>query len=208
MINKFQKKKGFTLVELLVVLAIFSLLVGVVLFKHQEFRDNIIITDLAYQIALSLKEAQVYGINVVGLNQSFDTGYGIHLSEDTSDQYVLFADKFDAGQRSGDYKYGGISSGGNCTSECVSAYTLTKGFIIEDVCGIKKSVETCYQGFTNMDIIFVRPDPSAIFSIYNNNQSSDRSAKYESVKIKLKSPQNKRRVVEVFSTGQISVRNN
>src|SRR6185312_4659547 len=108
--NKIQKKgivsrtKGFTLVELRVVVAIFLIITAITLGNQSRFSSDILITNLAYQIALSIREAQVYGIGSKGVadNSSsginnFQAGYGIHIgaSDDLTlkpTSYNVFAD--------------------------------------------------------------------------------------------------------------------
>src|SRR3989344_6847475 len=76
--------RAFTLVELVVVLAIFTLISSVVLANHSRFNGSVLLGSLAYDIALSIREAQVYGLSVkqhtvAGVGQ-FQIGYGIHFA--------------------------------------------------------------------------------------------------------------------------------
>ena len=57
-------KAGFTLIELLVSIAIFIIITSVAVWNNSQFNSTILLTDLGYEIALSVRQAQVYGITV------------------------------------------------------------------------------------------------------------------------------------------------
>jgi len=86
------KKAGFTLIELLVVLAIFTLIMGVALFNQAGLNSNIMITNLAYETALAVREAQTYGVGVRASGASFDKGYGAYFEISKPFQFVVFGD--------------------------------------------------------------------------------------------------------------------
>ena len=82
----FRKKanSGFTLVELLITISIFVILTGVVLFSQSKFNGSILLTNLAYDTAVTLRQAQTYGINIKEFNTGSGTGqfvpYGVHFA--------------------------------------------------------------------------------------------------------------------------------
>src|SRR3989344_4732921 len=101
MIHAIQKmKRGFTLVELIVVVAITTLISSIVVVGSSKFDGTILLTNLAYDVALSVREAQFAGLNVKvfqsGGTSTFNAGYGItfyKLNADTSvnnKDYILF----------------------------------------------------------------------------------------------------------------------
>ena len=63
---------GFSLVELIVVMGIFTIMTSIVIFNYGRFSSNLIVTNLAYESALAVRQAQVYGISVK--NTSGDGG--------------------------------------------------------------------------------------------------------------------------------------
>ncbi len=77
--------RGFSFVEMIVVIGIMALLSTVVIFDRRGFNDSIQLTSLAYDVALTIREAQVSGIAVKsyleGSTLSFDKGYGINIQE-------------------------------------------------------------------------------------------------------------------------------
>src|SRR3989344_3869307 len=56
--------RGFTLIELLVVLSIMLVITGVFLVRNQQFNSAILLRSLSYQVALSIRQAQVFGVGV------------------------------------------------------------------------------------------------------------------------------------------------
>ena len=71
--------KGFTLVEMVVVVAIIALLVSVVLARYKEYDSVTLLQSAAYDVALSVREAQVRGVAVSGDEGEFEVAYGIHF---------------------------------------------------------------------------------------------------------------------------------
>src|SRR3989338_7579467 len=59
-----QPNRGFTLVELLVTLSLFVVLTTIVLFSQSKFNGSILLTNLAYDVAITVRQAQTYGVNV------------------------------------------------------------------------------------------------------------------------------------------------
>lgn len=183
--------RGLTLIELLVVMGIFSIISLVVLANHSRFNSSVLLGSLAYDIALSVREAQVYGLSVREFANSFQVGYGVRFASATS--YVFFADtnankKYDSG-----------------VDSIVRTYTLGKGHTVKRFCATSSlGVETCSDSSSGplnyLDILFFRPDPDA-------NITSNNPTVYSSAKVVVTSPSGETRTVTVVSTGQISVTN-
>ena len=79
---KNRKNKGFTLIELLVTITIFVILTGVVLLSQNSFDNSILIKNLAYDISLTIREAQDYGVDVNESQYSTNpfTPYGVYFN--------------------------------------------------------------------------------------------------------------------------------
>lgn len=54
----FKKIKAFSLVELIVIISIFSIIAGVAMFNFQGFRSRVALEQLAYDVGLSLQQLQ------------------------------------------------------------------------------------------------------------------------------------------------------
>lgn len=164
-------KAGFTLIELLVVLAIFSLIMGIALFNQAGLSSNILITNLAYETALAVREAQAYGISVRATASStatvsFDKGYGAYFDIDKPLQFVVFGDS----DNNNTYTLGAVPS------ELQSLYEIRnqRGNKIVAICvgngSLRDSgITPCVDGtrypnsVKKLSIMFKRPNPESIF---------------------------------------------
>ena len=195
-------KQGFSVVELAVVMGIFMLLTTAILVNHGRFGSSILVGNLAYDIALSVRQAQVFGLSVkeyeAGTGE-FHDGYGVHFSGADDLSYVLFADR----NMPPNLRYDAGLGCGVVGDECIEKFTITGGNKIKDLCGILTGgVEKCVStGDINyLDIIFIRPDPDAEL---RSNVIGDM---YSSVRITIVSPRNEERDILIYVTGQISVK--
>ena len=174
-----KKNGGFTLIELLVTIVIFVILTGVVLFNQNGFNNTVLINNLAYDIALTIRQAQNYGVDV---NESqvntFNAPYGVVFNTGNNKNFILFADTGTSGgvDTNGnpvpDYKYTGS---GSCLAsdpsdpECIQKYNISSGSYIKSIC-TKKNGSACT--LTNsLTILFQRPNPDAL--IYSDTGSAD-----------------------------------
>jgi prepilin-type N-terminal cleavage/methylation domain-containing protein len=182
--------RGVSLIEIIVVVSILAIVSLIILVKHQTFNSHIILGSLTYDVALSLREAQVFGLAVreEALTDSFDIGYGIHFDENLNDKYTLFSDVNNDSE---------FNAGDNTLRE----YSIGRGIVISKFCAtpVGSTVEICSPGgITFLDIVFKRPDPEAYFSTSGGGT-------YSQVRIELLAPKGTTREVEVLATGQISV---
>ena len=187
-------QSGFTLIELLVVIALITIITAVFLFQQRRFDSSTLLRSLAYNIALSIRQAQVYGTSVREFSGLFDYSYGVYFSNAGS--YILFADV------NGDKVY--TSSP---TDEKVQLFSLSNGYSILQFCGVRASgQEDCFGGgknggtqITSLSIYFKRPNPDAQFFSSAGNT-------YSSAYIKVAGPSDVvTRKVTVTLPGQISV---
>ncbi|OHB24234.1 MAG: hypothetical protein A2542_02515 [Parcubacteria group bacterium RIFOXYD2_FULL_52_8] len=146
--SRLQAASGFTVIELVVTLAIFVVMTTIVLANYPKFNDKIGLEVLAQNIALSIREAQVYGISVRAenvLQENLAPAYGIHFwggetnlqdqVQQGKAQYVLFADDnatrnnvFDGqayGASSCLVEASGLLRQSSAQGECVQVYTIT-----------------------------------------------------------------------------------
>ncbi|MDP2593590.1 MAG: type II secretion system protein [bacterium] len=197
-------RRGFTLIELVISIAIFLLVATVALFGYGKFRESITITNLSYDVALSIRQAQTYGLSVREFGGAFDAGYGVHFSKDRPNSFVLFADI------NGDKKFNDTGIGNSCedSSECVSVFLIGGQNRINYFCAkvpFPDTSECSYNGgvLEAMDIVFTRPNTKANFTATRNAGGSQPN--YESVDIHMASEGGKSRTVTIYKTGQISV---
>ncbi|MBI2052742.1 MAG: type II secretion system protein, partial [Candidatus Ryanbacteria bacterium] len=122
---------GFTLAEILVVMAIITLIMTTVLYNTPLFNSIIAMTQAARTVAFSLRDAQSRAVAVQSRSGSPPDTYGVWVTSESSDlnldgildnqQYVLFTD-------SGDSRYtpGTGDCGGTNDLECIERYTFQR----------------------------------------------------------------------------------
>lgn len=185
-------RSGFTLIELLVVTAIVVIISGVVLANNTRFGGSVLLQNFAYDMALSIREAQVYGIAVRrAASGTFGSGFGVHFEMSSPTTYVLFADTNPS--PTGDEIYN-VGQG-----ELVETNTILRGYKIQGLC-TKETAAGVWDCTANaLDILFRRPEPDAY--IHTNGAG----ALHSYSRIVLVSPQGDQISVLVEANGQITV---
>ncbi len=166
--------RGFTLVEMIVVLAIIVLITGIALSGQVDFNRSLTVTDTAYTVALSIRQAQTFGLSSRTYNGTSKAGYGAHFSITTPMSYLLFADVAKPTEPPSYCPVGtaGLPDAkpGNCTydpsgSEVIQSYTFGRGFSITNICGHDTgNTLRCTTGgyLTGLDVVFLRPNTDSI----------------------------------------------
>jgi len=200
---------------MLVVLAIIIIVTLIAITGQNSFNKSIILTDTAYTLAFSIREAQSLGLSSRLFSGVQNAGYGIHLASASLTTYSLFADTAPGvpGSSQGGVCPGHtISSGpdakpGNCTydtaAEQVRAYSLNRGFRISKFCGKETSgVERCSGYLSALDITYLRPNTQ---SVIIGIRGGSRIALTDAV-IYLAAPDGStERCVSVSKVGQVAV---
>ncbi len=211
----FSKKKhtvqyGFTLIELVVTMGIMAVITAVTLANHSKFGGQVMLRNLAYEMALVVREAQTYGVSVRKIDDSnindFDAGYGIHFDVNNTTTYKMFTDTY---KRIGGSETRAINGDGDglytTPLEEVSEYTIGRGYKINKLYalqsnGVKSDASNCSTGNNVLDIVFKRPEPDAIIRL-----CGDTNTIYSAAEIELISPRDDIMRVLVEVSGQISV---
>ncbi len=183
-------KRGFTVVELLVVMSIFTVITTLILVSSSKFNSDTAVKNLAYDIALIIRQAQVYGISArefgVG-SGSFNYRYGIHFNASNPDTIIMYADS------NANNTYDGVL-------EQVDVYTLKNGNTVSSLCVTPPSGPAiCGPTITRVDLLFKRPNPDAL--IHANPQAGV----YQSAEMTLRAANGTTQRIVVYSTGQISI---
>lgn len=185
---------GFTLIELLVVTAIMVMISSLVFANHSAFGGRILLRNLAYDAALTVRQAQVYGISVQRFDDDiFASGYGVNFRRNTNpniqDAITLFADVID--------KNGLYDCPNALTCELVKAEVLRTGYLVYDICIPASQVQPC--GHTTLDVTFRRPDPDAYI------RANGLATLYESARVVFVSPRGDMQSIIIEANGQIAV---
>jgi hypothetical protein len=167
------------MIEMMVVIAIIAILTATVVGNYGSFRSATVATNMAYEVASTLRQAQLYGLGVRlpgdGAGQT-DT-YGVEFTP-ASPSYAIFRET-DTGDGDGRCDTGGCDGrcdGGtscDCTdaaSECVEQVRMLQQVQVEALCAttdasldsaeLLAAGSACSQ--TALSITFTRPNPEAL----------------------------------------------
>jgi len=214
--------QGFTLIEMLVVAGIFAVLTSIVVFKYGDFTSNMLVTNMAYEIALEVRQAQVFGVGArvsddgTGTaNFSFPYGVFINMNDGSTGNPSLYETKkiqfFVDRNESNEDGYGKCSDdngAGTCdcvTDECIEQVTLQRNIKITEIrtSAYGSDEEVCEAtDVPQIAITFKRPSPEA--RIERQATGEDQ---YTFVQIKVEAPGSRVNpsYVLVRQSGQISV---
>lgn len=181
-------QQGFSLIELMVTIAIVTLITGVVMVKYSSFNSVVLLKSQAYELGLDIRTAQVYGVNAKGAATSFRGAYGMYFETANPNQYILFKDannnqRYDGGEEVGD------------------TYVIDSRFSITGICSTPGD---CSAGagvdVSQASIAFQRPDFDA-YILTNIGVGVEQI----SITIASLSDSAFSREVVVYASGQISV---
>ena len=197
-LRKARRQRGFTIVELMVTATIFVVMTALVVAKYGTFNQSVLLTNLVYDVALTVRTAQTYGLSVQGIKPAstlvFNAAYGVHFDTTANTQMVLFADTNQGTALPGEHLYeAGLDT-------IVNTYSIKYGGKITSLC-LYSNASTCTTKST-VDISFTRPDPSAVICVGSNDCT------YSAAQITITGPGTAQtRSVTIRQNGQISVDN-
>ncbi len=146
--------QAFTLVEMMVSIAIFMILATIMLDLQQRLNDETRVRNVAYELAQTIREAQVYGINSLqrGTTSVDAASYGVRFSAvpGANQEVILFEDS----NKDTMYHSTGL--------DVIVEKKLLPGNV-----GVRSiSNSGCGPGSDNslVDIVFKRPFPDAIIN--------------------------------------------
>ena len=200
---KLRTEKGFTLVETLATLGIFMFITLIVFVGNNRFNNTILLTNLAYDVALTVARAQSYGVSVKQFGsgaESFNVGYGVHfrlcsttadINESDNVSFVLFADV----NRNQYYEK---------PDEFLERYLIRRGNGINNLYWLDSFGNANLLGAGGADISFERPDPDANF-VFFDCDGNIVSHNARAVRVEVISPAGIIKNINIEITGQISV---
>ncbi len=152
-----KRRGGFSLVELMITLAIVFLVTGMALVKYSSFNYTVLLKSQAYELALDIRQAQVFGISASGQTGTFNQAYGIYIDLGVSSlNYQLFQDITPGTQ----YRYNNGEAVGLVNS-------IDPRFTISQICDQANSCTTS----GNASIAFKRPNFDAILYLGNTRKT-------------------------------------
>lgn len=181
-------KKGFTLIELMVVFTISGIITTIMIASYPDFSSKIEFENLALDIALTIREAQVYGIGSTDVGSGdFDLAHGVYFDTMTPNSFLSFVDLDDDGV----YDPG----------EEVKTTSITGNFKISDLCVNGTSFCWSLNSSANpLNVTFKRPNPDAsiLFTVFAISYT-DASIVVENLK------DGSTKTLKITNTGQLSV---
>ena len=198
--------RGFSLIEVLITSAVIGIITAIVVVRQGAFNSTILLKNQAYEIAIAIREAQVYSISTRGDESSasnpFRKNYGVFfdLSSGSANEMILFIDN---GASSHDGRYLKASENTNPdlpveTMSFDSRYEVTK-FCVDSTCSDSTNAK-------RLSITFARPDFDARIEVAKDNGDFLNDG-FNEAKITLASVDSSgfERTITVSGTGQISV---
>ncbi|MDP3988755.1 MAG: type II secretion system protein [bacterium] len=204
--SRHRQTAGFTLLELVVSIAIFTILTTVVLINYPLFGDQLGVDLRSQDIALLARQAQVFALGVRGSTFSqapdFERGvFGLYITDQENTAIRFFADRDSRGS-AGYRLYNDTPDCGLEGSECVEKFALTRGYYISDVC-VKPGSSSKICNVSELDISYARPLPEARINTNGLEQPV-----YSYADIVIRSPRTGvAKKVVIYSSGQITVQN-
>jgi prepilin-type N-terminal cleavage/methylation domain-containing protein len=210
---------GFTLVEMLIVVAIFAIVATILLFQYSNFNTTIAVRDLAQEIGLSIRKAQTYATSVRsvdgggGILSDTFPAYGITFSTATTAQkpydptatsFTLFVDASPTSDTRTNNQFD--NNDGTCgtpsvNDECIEQFGITAGDTIQSLAVTKNGVQTTVP---TVDVVFHRPNPDAVICVPDGSPDCASSI-YDGLVITVVSPKGVTRTIMVWNTGAIDV---
>lgn len=194
---------GFTLIEMVVVLGIIGAVTGLALSSQSSFNKTLILANTAYDVALTLRSAQSFGLSSRALGSAANAGYGLHFQRGTANSFLMFADIWPPTDLSctrpdckpGDHLY-------QVTDKIVQTYALGNGLTVSNFCAhpALQPWQCASTGeLISLDITFARPNPDAFIT----TNGSLFFTSYVEACITLSAPTGESRFVSVGASGEI-----
>ena len=177
MISK-PRTQGFSLLEVLITAAIIGIVTAIVVVRYGAFNNSVLLKSQAYEMALDIREAQVFAVSVRPGSGSFRDQYGMYFDESSPGEYVLFVDSNDNNM---------YDSG---TDTVINRYLLDSRFFISDL-----TVDGSSQ--SSVSVVFRRPDFDAMINDDPANETLSTTIQ--------STGSSETRLVTVTNVGQITV---
>ncbi len=195
----YRKEAGFTLIEMLVCIAIMGILLSVIFFSQSKTASRLVMRTFLEDLSLRITQARSYGVGVresAPGSGNFDVSYGFSFY---SDHILYFLDQ------DGDHTYDGNDQCSVGTPECIEEIhlpteTLGKGAGAKDASG-----NTIPATYNKVDVTFTRPSTEAVIKFfYLGNEVLVPNVAYIEVGYIRFNPFETKNL-RIYTTGQISI---
>lgn len=177
------KQSGYTLIEMLVVIAMASILMGTTLYNYSRQRSNDVVLFETQKLAQYIRRAQNLALSPQ-LEAGPVNGFGIYVSR-ALNTVTLFKDL------NSNYLYDG-------GSEKIESFDLDQKVIVT---GLQAPDSNPFPDESELNILYIPPDPT--LRIFNN--STDTGASIGKITIAFAADTSKTRVINFNSVGLVEV---
>lgn len=178
--NIFQiiNQKGFTLIELIVVVAIMTVISVLAMFNNSSLNSAVLLSNTAYEASLIVRDAQVSSLGarvlsldlVEGSDNATTSNQGVYFNTFDPQSIIFFVDL------DNDNQYNELSDKGQIyeiNSRAGKILGICKIDISSDesseMCNVLGSGSSGLENISDVNIIFKRPNPEAYF-YYNDSE--------------------------------------
>ncbi|MBU6214577.1 type II secretion system GspH family protein [Patescibacteria group bacterium] len=197
-------RRGYSLIELLVVLGIIGIITVIAMVNQGTFNKTLILANTAYDVALTIRSAEGFGISSRFASSNPNVAFGLHFvrGNGNTSTFFIFADtaggqSCNAGSlptcRPGD---GAYTDGADVRYQ---TYTLGNNITIDKFCDTD-SGQCSTDAVNTLDISFARPNMVTTVVVNGDTSHKDTSAC-----LRLTAPQGNSRYIKVSASGLINV---
>ncbi len=187
--KKIKAIRGFTIVELVIVLAIMVTITSLILANYPGFNERLAVRGASADIASNIRLAQAYGLGVKESSPNLFPGYGVYFQSATANSYVLFADN------NNDWIYQ--------ASEKIKDLAIQTGVQIYDLCANVKQTPPGTCGLASLTAFYKRPTP--IVSLKGEQTIGGTVVPASDIEIKIRGARGTTKTIVVWLSGQINV---
>lgn len=184
--KKHPPQAGFTLFELLISMLIIGIITAIVVIGYASYYSSTLLKNQVYEMALDIREAQVFAISSRVEGSATREEYGIYFATSKPNTYQLFHDN-------------GATSPPvyNTGEEVGDAFIIDSRFKISRIC-----INSCSTNVNNVSVSFKRPNFDAQARVAGSGVTVN------DVRIEVQSRTDSTAVmaVEISPTGQVSVK--
>ena len=210
--------RGFTLIELIVVIAIMATISAIALLGNASFNHSILLSENTHNLATVMHNAQALGLsnqNVAGSSYE-NVGYGFNVTTAGTDTYTIFADLTPPPTQLG----GCFSTDptlpdalpGDCrynpgSDVLIRQYHLDRGFTIRRFCAASGATTYCSDSpsfaLASLDITFMPTRSGAVITGTDGSSGGFSIWHGSTATLYVQAPGGETRCVTVRDTGQI-----